>query len=93
MNNSTNTSNPKTGTPVMDTREASQYLGLSASWLQKARTFGLGPPFLKIGTRVLYRRQALDDWLTEQEWDPETCRVMRRDQVESAAGRAGSSSS
>ena len=36
----------------LSVREAAQYLGLSASTLNKLRVFGGGPTFLKLGRRV-----------------------------------------
>jgi len=42
---------------------ASLYTGLSTSTLAKLRHFGHGPPYLKLGARVLYRTRDLDDWM------------------------------
>jgi Helix-turn-helix domain len=44
--------------------EAGAYAGLSVAYLNKLRQVGGGPPFLKIGSRVLYRLSDLNDWLT-----------------------------
>jgi len=47
---------------------AGHYVGRSASWLKKARqgkTDPQGPPFRRIGNRILYFREELDIWLTE----------------------------
>ena len=49
----------------LDTKQAAQLLGVSASWLAKARIFGGGPKFIKIGGphgRVLYDVSVLHDW-------------------------------
>ena len=43
--------------------QAARRLGLSTSWLNKARITGGGPPYLKLGRRVLYDRNDLDEWL------------------------------
>ncbi len=45
--------------------EATQYIGMSRSWLAQARTTGNpdAPPFLKIGRCVRYLREDLDRWL------------------------------
>lgn len=48
---------------VMKTREAATYIGSSASTLEKLRLTGGGPPFAKIGRRVVYRIEDLDAWL------------------------------
>jgi excisionase family DNA binding protein len=47
----------------VDTTEAAKILGLSKSTLEKARLYGGGPPFLKLGRLVKYRPADLDDWL------------------------------
>lgn len=49
--------------------EAAHYIGMSRSFLRQARMDGrrlnrtLGPPFSKIGRRVLYLQDDLDAWL------------------------------
>ena len=49
---------------------AARFLGLGestlAKWRLKGRPFGEGPPFLKVGKAVIYRRDELDRWLAEQ---------------------------
>ena len=52
---------------VLDTRSAAVYVGLSVSTLNKMRVFGTSPIFLKLGRRVLYRRQDLDHWLSTKQ--------------------------
>lgn len=42
---------------------AAQYVGLSASTLNKLRVFGGGPIFLKLGRRIAYDVTDLDAWL------------------------------
>lgn len=44
----------------LNTREASAYLGVSASLLEKMRVRGDGPPYAKLGARVIYLREDLD---------------------------------
>lgn len=48
---------------VFDSFGAADYLGLSPSTLAKMRMTGAGPRYSKAGARILYRRQALEDWL------------------------------
>ena len=48
---------------ALETRDAAVYLGLSPSTLTKRRVNGSGSDFVKLGRRVLYRRQDLDKWL------------------------------
>lgn len=48
----------------LDTRATSTYTGLSESHLEKLRVYGGGPPFLKLGRRVVYDRGDIDAWLS-----------------------------
>jgi len=49
--------------------EASQYIGMSRSFLRQSRMDGIrdnrtpAPPFIKIGRSVRYLREDLDNWL------------------------------
>ena len=45
---------------------AAEYMGLSASTLNKLRVFGGGPVFLKLGRRVTYDVNDLDSWLASK---------------------------
>lgn len=47
-------------------QEASVYVGLSVSTLNKKRLSGDGPPFLKLERRVVYDSSDLDSWLSSQ---------------------------
>ena len=50
--------------PVLDTVAAARYCSLSSKTLESWRCSGKnGPPFVKIGRRVLYRVADLDAWL------------------------------
>ncbi len=52
---------------ILRTPEAAQYLGLSASTLEKQRLRGDGPRFLCLGGRAVgYDIQDLNDWLDRQ---------------------------
>ena len=53
---------------LMTVRESAGYLRMSESFLNKARLNGAGPPFVRIGRKVLYRRSAVDAWLTERQF-------------------------
>ncbi len=44
------------------TPEAAHYLKVSRQWLEKLRTYGGGPPYTKLGRRVVYKRSDLDRW-------------------------------
>jgi hypothetical protein len=42
--------------------EAAQYLGVSKSFLDKARIYGGGPSFMRFGRAVVYSTTDLDAW-------------------------------
>ena len=46
----------------LSTREAAEYLGLSARTLDRYRVSGEGPVFHRFGGRVRYTREDLDVW-------------------------------
>ena len=48
---------------VLNTEQAAVRLGLSNSTLAKLRLYGGGPTFSKLGKRVVYRPEDLDDWI------------------------------
>jgi hypothetical protein len=48
--------------------EAGIYLKVPENALAKMRMTGDGPPFVKIGTRVRYRLEALDEWIRAREY-------------------------
>lgn len=52
--------------PKLNVEQASDLTGLSTSTLNKLRVFGGGPPFLKLGRRVVYDPADLDAWMAER---------------------------
>ena len=48
---------------LLTTTEAAAYVGLSPRTLERYRVIGDGPPYLRVGRRVLYRRADLDAWI------------------------------
>jgi predicted DNA-binding transcriptional regulator AlpA len=46
--------------------EAQQVLPLSSAWFAKQRAAKTGPPFVRIGTRVLYPHSELVAWAKER---------------------------
>jgi excisionase family DNA binding protein len=48
---------------LMSESEAARYLNLSPRTLEKSRSTGLGPCYVKQGRRVSYRREDLDAWI------------------------------
>jgi len=63
---------PKVGHPsladpgALPTPEAAEYLGLSPATLETLRSRGGGAAFVKLGRRVVYRREDLEAWLVRQ---------------------------
>ena len=48
---------------LLDAKGAAAYLRLASQTLAKMRLSGMGPPYYKVGRRVLYDRTDLDRWL------------------------------
>ncbi len=51
---------------LMTVREAARFLRISESCLNKWRLTGEGPPFIKLGAAVRYRRRDVEAWIDEQ---------------------------
>lgn len=51
---------------VMTVQQASEYLGLAVSTLNKWRCHGGGPIFIKMGRAVRYRMEDLESFMTRQ---------------------------
>lgn len=49
--------------PLMNTRQAAAYVGLSPRTLEDLRTKGGGSAYRRLGNRVLYRPDDLDAWI------------------------------
>ncbi len=47
----------------MTTEEAANYIGLSKKTLAGYRCDGVGPKFVKLGSRVFYKKSDLDSWI------------------------------
>jgi hypothetical protein len=50
----------------VDVKGAAEILKISPSFLNKARVYGDGPPFVKIGKAVRYRVSGLFSWADAQ---------------------------
>jgi len=48
---------------LLNTPQAAQYLGLGKTTLEKARVYGKGPKYVRMGRAVRYRPADLDAWL------------------------------
>ncbi len=55
---------------LFNTNKAAEYLGISRKSLERWRTEGTGPAFVKVGpgrrAAVRYRKADLDDWISAQ---------------------------
>lgn len=60
---------------LLTEKQAAPYIGMSRSYLRQSRMNGRrqnrtpGPPFLKIGRKVLYLAEDLDTWLLAHRHD------------------------
>jgi hypothetical protein len=54
---------PKGFLRLLHRKQAAVFLGVSLSWLDKARISGLGPVFVKMGGRVLYDSRDLEAFI------------------------------
>jgi helix-turn-helix protein len=54
---------PKGFSRRLHRKQAAEFLGVSLSWLDKARISGLGPVFVKMGGRVLYDSRDLEAFI------------------------------
>jgi excisionase family DNA binding protein len=52
--------------PYLNTEQAADYLGLSKQQLHTWRCHGEGPPYIKLGRLVRYRRADLDAFMLER---------------------------
>lgn len=50
----------------LNTNQAAEYLGMSPTTLNRMRVTGDGPPYSKVGRRVIYDIRELDDWVTQR---------------------------
>ncbi len=49
--------------PLLDERAVAKSLSVSLATVRRWRYEGGGPPFLKLGALVRYRREAIEAWL------------------------------
>lgn len=54
----------------MRVKQAAEYCGLSKSFLDKARIYGGGPAFMRLGRSVIYSSIDLDVWMASQKCSP-----------------------
>ena len=51
---------------LLTTAEVAEYLGLPTSTLYAWRYRRVGPPAIRVGKHLRYRRQSLDAWVSAQ---------------------------
>ncbi len=59
--------------PYFTTGEAAAYIKMSRQFLEAARyrADGSGPPYIKVGRSVRYRKPALDKWMSAHDRSPD----------------------
>ncbi|MBL4544137.1 MAG: helix-turn-helix domain-containing protein [Rhodobacteraceae bacterium] len=61
---------PTDDTIFLTKQQAAHFLGVSVRTLTRRHQLGEGPPRIKHGAKVLYRRESLVRWLIAQEKEP-----------------------
>jgi hypothetical protein len=56
--------------PLLDTQKAASYLNTTVATLANWRCKGIGPRYLKVGAKVLYRLSDIDRWLDANAVEP-----------------------
>ncbi len=64
---STSGSTPTTDRQLLTPPQAAAYLQLAPRTLAHYRVRGGGPPFVKLGGRVRYRGDSLEEWVSSME--------------------------
>ena len=54
-----------------NTQQIAERLGISVRTLENWRLVGSGPPYHKLGSRVLYDIATVDRWFEDQKSDPQ----------------------
>jgi predicted DNA-binding transcriptional regulator AlpA len=62
-------------------RELNKHVRTLARWRSRRE----GPPFVKLGREVFYRRQSIRAWIARQEFDPAAIEPSRRRRGRAAA--------
>lgn len=52
---------------LLTEKEARRELPMSLAWYRRRRWLKDGPPYIRVGNRVFYRRGSLREWIREQE--------------------------
>jgi len=59
---------------ILNDVEAADFLGLSAANLRRGRWKKTGPPFVRLGRRIVYKISDLQEYLDRHRVDPEAQR-------------------
>ena len=54
------------GDPLMTAKELAAFLRKPISTIYRWNMDGIGPPYMKVGTTLRYRREDVDRWLDQQ---------------------------
>jgi excisionase family DNA binding protein len=49
----------------LNVKQAAEYVGVSKSFLDRLRSLGGGPRFIKLGKKVLYDHRDIDKWIED----------------------------
>jgi DNA-binding transcriptional MerR regulator len=60
-----------TTSELLTTSKIARLMGVSVGTIKNWRRHGIGPPWVRVGSRHLYNRQAALDWLASQQDSPE----------------------
>jgi len=52
---------------LIEEPELAEERGVSLRTVQRERAQRIGPPFIKLGRKIYYRRQAIEKWLLAKE--------------------------
>ena len=53
----------RSGASRINRKRAAEFLGVSLSWLDKSRVSGIGPPYILLGSRVVYDSRDLEAYM------------------------------
>ena len=59
-------SESKSQAAFVDDREIAKLIGVSRSWLQQRRAHGGGPPYYRVGARIVYSPPEVIAWVRSQ---------------------------
>ena len=62
---------PRNQSEWLCTKQVAALTGYSASYFEKGRVYGYGPPYYKPRGKVTYRRSEVEAWLEVQRVNPE----------------------